>query len=153
KRGSELFDKIGCASCHVRTMTTGEAGTKINGGTFTIPEALGSKSFHPYGDFLLHNVGTGDGIVIPMEEHYGRAMRTAQSRSLSPPDFHHSANKLRTAPLWGLRLRTRLMHDGASVTLSDAIKRHRGEAERSRSSFERLSAADREALLEFLKSL
>jgi len=153
KRGSELFDKIGCASCHVRTMTTAAAGTKINGGTFTIPEALGSKSFHPYGDFLLHDVGTGDGIVIPMEEHYARAMRTAQSKSLSPWNFHSSRTKLRTPPLWGVRLRTRLMHDGASVTLSDAIKRHRGEAQAATRSFERLSAADRDALLEFLKSL
>ena len=41
------------------------AGTKINGGTFTIPPALGNKTFHPFGDFLLHDVGTGDGIVIP----------------------------------------------------------------------------------------
>jgi CxxC motif-containing protein (DUF1111 family) len=153
KRGSELFDKIGCASCHVRTLMTAPAGTKINGGTFTIPEALASKSFHPFGDFLLHDVGTGDGIVIPMEEHYGRTMRTAESRSLSPPSFHDSRNKVRTAPLWGVRLRTRLMHDGASVTLSDAIKRHRKEANGAARSFERLSAASREALLEFLRSL
>jgi len=153
KRGSEVFDRVGCASCHVRTMTTAPAGTKVNGGTFTIPEALGSKSFHPFGDFLLHDVGTGDGIVIPMEEHYGRAMRTAESKTLSPPHFHDSRNKVRTAPLWGVRLRTRLMHDGTSVTLSDAIKRHHGEANGARHSFEGLSAADREALLEFLRSL
>src|SRR5262249_305805 len=153
KRGSELLDKIGCASCHVRTMTTAAAGTKINGGTFTIPEALGSKSFHPYGDFLLHDVGTGDGIVIPMEEHYARAMRTAESRSYSPRVFESSRNKLRTAPLWGVRLRTRLMHDGASLTLSDAVKRHRGEAAGVTRSFQRLTSADREALLEFLRSL
>src|ERR1700675_2142464 len=63
KRGSELFDKIGCAVCHVRTLTTGAAGTKIHGGAFTIPVALGGKTFHPFGDFLLHDVGTGDGIV------------------------------------------------------------------------------------------
>src|SRR2546425_461546 len=56
RRGSELFDKIGCAFCHVRTLTTAAAGTKINGGAYTIPTALGSKSFHPFGDFLLHDV-------------------------------------------------------------------------------------------------
>jgi cytochrome c peroxidase len=39
-----------------------------------------------------------------------------------------SRNKIRTAPLWGVRLRPRLMHDGASMTLRDAILRHRGEA-------------------------
>jgi CxxC motif-containing protein (DUF1111 family) len=155
KRGSELFDKIGCASCHVRTLITAPAGTKINGGTFPIPEALGSKSFHPYGDFLLHDVGTGDGIVIPMPEHYGRAMSNSkvQWREFSPANFHSSRNKVRTAPLWGVRLRTRLMHDGVTVTLSDAIVRHRGEARSTTLRFERLSPADREALLEFLRSL
>jgi CxxC motif-containing protein (DUF1111 family) len=121
RRGSEVFDKIGCATCHVRTLTTAPAGTRINGGTFSIPEALGSKVFHPYGDFLLHNVGTGDGVVIPMAEHYGRAMHRIPWKNFSAASFHGSQNKVRTAPLWGLRLRTRLMHDGASVTLSDAI--------------------------------
>src|SRR5439155_680205 len=64
RRGSELFDAIGCATCHVRTLVTAAAGTAINGGTDTIPPALGEKAFHPFGDFLLHNVGTGDGIVM-----------------------------------------------------------------------------------------
>jgi len=31
--------------------------------TFTVPPALGGKTIHPYSDFLLHNIGTGDGIV------------------------------------------------------------------------------------------
>src|SRR6266481_625777 len=42
KRGSDLFDKIGCAVCHVRTLFTAAAGTKINGGAYTIPTAIGS---------------------------------------------------------------------------------------------------------------
>src|SRR2546429_653017 len=66
RRGSELFDAIGCATCHVRTLVTAAAGTAINRGTDTIPPALGQKAFHPFGDFLLHNVGTGDGIVMAM---------------------------------------------------------------------------------------
>lgn len=153
KRGSELFDKVGCATCHVRTLTTAPAGTKINGGTYSIPEALGRKSFFPFADFLMHDVGTGDGIVVPMPEHYGRSMHRVAWKGFSPEGFHSARNKVRTAPLWGVRLRTRLMHDGASVTLSDAIDRHRGEAKSARRRFRCLSAADRDALLEFLKSL
>jgi CxxC motif-containing protein (DUF1111 family) len=153
KRGSELFDKVGCSACHVRTLTTAAAGTKINGGTYSIPEALGRVSFHPFGDFLLHDVGTGDGLVIPMPEHYGRSMHRVQWKSFSPESFHNAQNKVRTAPLWGVRLRTRLMHDGASVTLFDAVDRHRGEAKAARRRFKCLSANDREALLEFLRSL
>ena len=135
-RGSKLFDKIGCATCHVPSLTTAPAGTKINGGTFTIPDALGQKTFHPFGDFLLHNVGTGDGIVMAMEEHYGRNMYKYSWKNLSEDAFQKTRNKVRTAPLWGVRLRTRLMHDGASVTFHDAILRHRGEASLVRDRFQ-----------------
>jgi CxxC motif-containing protein (DUF1111 family) len=86
KRGSDLFDKVGCAVCHVQTLVTAAAGTKINGGVFAIPTALGNKTFHPFGDFLLHDVGTGDGIVIPTVEHYGRAARQ-MPRECSPETF------------------------------------------------------------------
>ncbi len=153
KRGSDLFDKIGCATCHVRTLATAPAGTKINGETFTIPEALGEKEFHPFGDFLLHNVGTGDGIVQSMDEHYGRDMYKITWKNLSPTAFDSTANKMRTAPLWGVRLRPRLMHDGASLTFEDAIRRHRGEAFEAAFRFKVLAPRDREALLEFLRSL
>ena len=153
KRGSELFDKIGCATCHVRSLTTAPAGTKINGGTFTIPDALGQKTFHPFGDFLLHDVGTGDGIVVPMVEHYGRNMYKISWKNMSLEEFQKSRNKVRTAPLWGVRLRSRLMHDGASVMFLDAVLRHQGEARETTRRFQKLSPRDQEALLEFLGSL
>ena len=153
KKGSELFDKIGCATCHVRSLTTAAAGTKINGGMFTIPDALAQKTFYPFGDFLLHNVGTGDGIVMAMQEHYGRNMYQIQWKNLSLESFASTQNKMRTAPLWGVRLRPQLMHDGQSVTLRDAILRHRGEATKVTRRFKRLKVNDQKALIEFLKSL
>jgi CxxC motif-containing protein (DUF1111 family) len=152
KKGYGLFDKIGCAACHVETLTTAPAGTKINGGTFTIPVALGSITFHPYGDFLMHDVGTGDGILQATREHYGRVFRM-MSDYLSKQDFESSRNKIRTAPLWGVRLCPRLMHDGASLTLRDAILRHHGEANHVSQQFEKLKRQDQEAIIEFLKSL
>jgi CxxC motif-containing protein (DUF1111 family) len=151
--GAELFAKVGCNICHVQTLTTASAGSKVNGGAFTIPPALGDKQFHPYGDFLLHNVGTGDGIVMAMTEHYGKNMYKITWKNLSIPEFNSTADKIRTAPLWGVRLHSRLMHDGASVTLLDAILRHRGEAEHVTDKFEKLKPAEKEALLEFLRSL
>ena len=151
-QGAKLFDKIGCSVCHVSTLTTSPTGTKINGGTFTIPEALGAKTFHPYSDFLLHDVGTGDGTVQAMQEHYGRNMYQIW-KNLNANSFASSQNRMRTAPLWGVRLRPRLMHDGASYTFRDAIMRHRGEAYRDAHRFERLSNREQEALVEFLKSL
>jgi CxxC motif-containing protein (DUF1111 family) len=153
KRGSEVFDKIGCNDCHVRTMTTAAAGTKVNGGAFTVPDALGSKQFYPYSDFLLHDVGTGDGIVIPVPEHYGRRFTEYAWKEMKPDNFQPSRYRMRTAPLWGVRMRTRLMHDGASLTPRDAIVRHKGEAEKAANRFKTLPAKDREALLVFLQSL
>src|SRR5216117_1665708 len=153
RRGSELFDAIGCATCHVRTLITAAAGTALNGGTDTIPAALGEKIFHPFGDFLLHNVGTGDGIVMAMPEHYGPAVYKIVWREFSIDSVGRTRNKVRTAPLWGVRLRPRLMHDGASLTLRDAIVRHRGEATVVSNRFKRLTQSDQEAILEFLRSL
>ena len=117
KTGSELFDNVGCASCHVRSLKTAATGTRIDGGTFVVPPALGSITFHPYGDFLLHDVGSGDGIVQANLEHYGHSVAQQMAGYLSQQHPESTQNKVRTAPLWGVRLRPRLMHDGASLTL------------------------------------
>jgi CxxC motif-containing protein (DUF1111 family) len=131
--GSQLFAQVGCVICHTSTLPTAHAGTVINGGQFTVPPALGNKIIHPFSDFLLHDVGTGDGIV----QNGGQSTR----------------NKVRTAPLWGLRTRTRLMHDGVSVTPRDAILRHDGEARYVINNFRALSDAQKNQLLIFLRSL
>jgi CxxC motif-containing protein (DUF1111 family) len=131
--GGQLFTQIGCASCHRPSIVTAPAGTLINGGTFTVPAALGDKVIHPFGDFLLHDVGTGDGI-----------------QANGPPS---TRNKLRTAPLWGVRTRNRLMHDGLSVTLAEAIQRHQGAAAPVTERFLSLTPAQQEQLITFLKSL
>ena len=131
--GEHLFHTIGCAACHVATIVTAPAGTLIDGGTFAVPVALGNKIIHPYSDFLLHDIDTGDGIVQ------------------TPPE--DTANKLRTAPLWGLRVRPRHMHDLKSLTLENAIDRHGGEAAEVRDRFHRLSESEKEELFRFLNSL
>jgi CxxC motif-containing protein (DUF1111 family) len=131
--GSKLFDQVGCSTCHVATFTTLPAGTVINGGAFTVPDALGNKVIHPFSDFLLHDVNTGDGIV--------------QS------DDQSTANKMRTAPLWGLRTRSRLMHDGQSLTIYDAVMRHGNEADVVMHNFVKLTDAQKAQLLLFLESL
>jgi CxxC motif-containing protein (DUF1111 family) len=153
KAGEALFAKIGCAICHVPTLTTATAGTVINGGKFAIPEALGSKTFHPYSDYLLHDIGTGDGIVTAMEEHYGKRMYQIQWKGLSLDAYSAVATRIRTAPLWGVRMRPSLMHDGASLTFRDAILRHQGEAKGITARFEKSGQADQDAIFEFLKSL
>lgn len=185
KHGAELFTKIGCASCHVENIVTGKSPA-ILAGPGLHPDVLENRTIHPYSDFLLHDVGTGDGISVALIEHFGRQRieRRMREESSSDAEGKGSAsnedecsesyqtavaegeknpkllrdtlcarNKIRTAPLWGLRLRSRLMHDGNSVQLDDAIRRHKHEAEEVSERFFKLKAADQRALLTFLGSL
>ncbi|HKD78986.1 MAG TPA: di-heme oxidoredictase family protein [Candidatus Angelobacter sp.] len=131
--GAQIFNSIGCNICHVTSITTAPAGTVINGGAFTVPAALGNKIIHPYSDFLLHDVGTGDGIV----QNGGQA----------------TANKMRTMPLWGGRTRDRLMHDLLSFTRNDAILRHGGEATGVINNYRALTTWQKNQLITFLQSL
>jgi CxxC motif-containing protein (DUF1111 family) len=61
---------------------------------------------------------------------------------------------VRTPPLWGVRTRPELMHDGLSLTFNEAIQRHAGVGGTdSRNRFNALTAAQRADVIEFLKSL
>jgi CxxC motif-containing protein (DUF1111 family) len=98
-----------------------------------VPNALGNKTIRPFGDFLLHDVGTGDFIV----QNGGQITRT----------------RVRTPPLWGVRTRTRLMHDGESLTFNEAILRHGGEASAVRARYQLLTPTQKMQLISFLESL
>jgi CxxC motif-containing protein (DUF1111 family) len=138
--GASLFHSIGCDICHITTLTTAAPGTLINGGAFTVPAALGSKIIHPYSDFLLHDVGTGDGIAqvnIPGTNTLDQSMK----------------NKMRTAPLWGIRTRNELMHDGENYTRNEAILRHANEANGVINNYRALSTTQKNQLVTFLNSL
>jgi CxxC motif-containing protein (DUF1111 family) len=120
--GEQVFSRIGCAGCHVPTWTTGSSPVA----------ALNGVTFHPYSDFLLHDMGPlGDGI------EQGQARGT----------------EMRTMPLWGLRERTSFLHDGRTRSLTEAIGAHAGQGQAARDQFEALSGPEVQQLLEFLQSL
>ena len=130
RAGEALFDQIDCAGCHVPAMTTGK----------TDIEALSQKTFYPYTDLLLHDMGPD------LDDGYteGSALRS----------------EWRTVPLWGLGLaadsqggQVFFLHDGRATTLRDAIGFHGGEAAASRSAFDQLSPEAQEQLIAFLESL
>ncbi len=121
RRGEEVLRELLCSSCHVPTLATGPSPIG----------ALRHKRFQPYGDFLLHDIGTGDGI---------------RQKDAAP-------DEIRTMPLWGLGARAPFLHDGRAANIQQAIEMHAQEAERSRQGFEALSEEDRTALLAFLESL
>ncbi len=136
RSGEQIFSRTGCTTCHTPAITTAPPGSLINGGAMRVSRALGNKVIHPYSDFLLHDVGTGDGIPF-----------------LPAPEFAGTARQIRTAPLWALRTRNRLMHDGLSSTKEEAIQRHQGQATQVTAAFNRLSQQEKALLLEFLDSL
>jgi len=136
QEGETLFNQVGCNGCHVSTLRTARAGTLINGGAMRVPFALGNKIFHPYSDFLSHDIGTGDGIPV-----------------LPGPEYANTRNLMRTAPLWALRTRNRLMHDGLSFTKQEAIQRHANQGAGARDRYNALTDQQKSLVLTFLDSL
>jgi CxxC motif-containing protein (DUF1111 family) len=120
--GEVRFAKIGCASCHTPTLTSGASPIA----------ALANQTFHPFSDFLLHDMGSlGDGIT------QGGA----------------SGRQMRTAPLWGVRTQTALLHDGRAGSLTEAIQLHDGQAAAARDNFAALNARQQAKVIAFLNSL
>ena len=130
-RGREIFEILGCAKCHTPTLLTGQ---------HSIPQ-LAHQTIHPFTDLLLHDMGDG----------------LADGR----PEFLASSREWRTTPLWGIGLTQAVLgngeatylHDGRASTLEEAILWHGGEAETSQKSFVGLAATERDALIQFLRSL
>jgi CxxC motif-containing protein (DUF1111 family) len=129
-KGKRIFNEIQCSSCHIPEWTTPDSDIS----------ALSNKTFYPYTDLLLHDMGPGldDGATEGSAETY----------------------EWRTPPLWGLGLSPNsqggsffLMHDGRARSIKQAIVLHGGEAESSRNQFTSLSETDKEALITFLESL
>ena len=120
--GERVFERIGCNSCHTATLRSGPSDIA----------ALDRKVYHPYSDFLLHDMGAlGDGIEQGIAK----------------------GSEIRTAPLWGLRVRTKLLHDGRASTIEEAILAHDGQGRGAREAFRSLRREQRNALLSFLRSL
>ena len=109
RAGEQVFAAIGCATCHHPVLNTGPSSNPL----------FDRKPVALFSDLLLHDVGTGDGIVQgPAEEE-----------------------EIRTPALWGLRLRRPLLHDGSAATTerrgAPAWRRGRARAPRVRAAVRR----------------
>lgn len=129
-QGKEIFIQINCAGCHKPSLKTG----------YSSIEVLSNIEFNPYTDLLLHDMGSG------LDDDY--------------TEGNAETYEWRTPPLWGLGLSPNsqggeyfLLHDGRAKSIEEAILLHGGEASISKSQYEGLSQADRNALLRFLESL
>ncbi len=132
--GRAIFTKIGCVHCHTASFTTGKI---IASGSSTSPSAaLSDQPVNLFSDLLVHRMGRGlaDGIT---------------QGGAGPDEF-------RTAPLWGVGQRVFFLHDGRTNNLIEAIEEHKSpgsEADKVIDRFNRLPAAERQDILNFLRSL
>ena len=137
--GHTLFNQIGCGGCHVESITTAANPAAFvpptSGGvpiTSSLNNILANQTFHPFSDFLLHDMGSlGDGIT---------------SGAAGP-------RMMRTAPLWGVRGKSRLLHDGRAEEIEDAINLHDGQAAAAAAQFQGLTDGQRQAILDFLNTI
>jgi CxxC motif-containing protein (DUF1111 family) len=128
--GRQLFQSIGCDKCHKPELKTGASPVA----------ALAHKTFYPYTDLLLHDMGAG------LDDGY--------------TEGHARTSEWKTPALWGLGLSKNsqggqyyLMHDGRAHSIQDAILLHGGESEQSNRNYQQLSQDDKEKLVKFLESL
>lgn len=129
-QGKEIFEQLACSSCHRPVMKTGYNASY---------PALSHKTFYPFTDLLLHDMG--EGLADQGNE------------------FAAKGNEWRTPPLWGLALnkivsqRQSYLHDGRARTINEAILWHGGEAQKSRDAYTKMNATQRSYLMTFLESL
>lgn len=128
--GKQLFIAIGCGSCHRSEMKTGSSPIA----------ALSNKTFYPYTDLLLHDMGTG------LDDGYTEGSATS--------------SEWRTPALWGLGLSKNsqggqyyLLHDGRATSIEDAILFHGGEGDQSKEKYKSLTNDEKKKLIQFLESL
>jgi CxxC motif-containing protein (DUF1111 family) len=128
--GKSVFHNIGCEKCHVPEWKTPVSDIA----------ALSEKTFHPYTDLLLHDIGSAldDGYTEGNAKTY----------------------EWRTPALWGLGVSKNsqggnyyLLHDGRATSIEAAIGFHGGEAAASQEKFSQLNEADKRSLIKFLESL
>lgn len=139
QNGSRLFSSMGCAGCHTPSMTTASNPASFIAPTTgdvsispTLSNTLANQTFHPYSDFLLHDMGSlGDGIT---------------SGAAGP-------TMMRTVPLWGLRAKSQFLHDGRAGDIPTAIKLHDGQGKPAAQAFGALSAQQQLDVVNFLNTL
>ncbi len=140
--GKQIFSQIGCVGCHVASITTAYNPASfvpptINGTGLSsnVNQVLSHVTYQPFGDFLLHDIGSlGDGVN-------------------DDPSIPSDERLMRTMPLWGIRAREVFLHDGRATDLPTAIELHDGQGKAAAAAFEALSAQNQQNLIDFLNTL
>jgi hypothetical protein len=161
--GRMVFDRIGCTACHVPNLTVNHDRRVADVETAFDPER---GSFNRlFATATPRLVATNDGTGYPaLKQPSGapftvRDIFTDLKRHDLGPNFHERdydgtvRTHFLTTPLWGVGSTAPYGHDGRSVSLTEVILRHGGEAQAAAAAFAQLGSGERRKLLEFLSSL
>jgi cytochrome c peroxidase len=166
--GRAVFTQLGCASCHVASMTISQDRRVAD--LETVFDAVQGNPFNrlfstatPLVIGGLAGVSDGTGLPnlkLPAQRPFVvRNFFADFKRHDLGPNFHERnyegtfTERFMTEPLWGVGTTAPYGHDGRSNSLEDVILRHGGEAQTQRDAFDALSRASKNMVLAFLASL
>jgi CxxC motif-containing protein (DUF1111 family) len=128
KQGQQLFHELGCASCHLPALSTGNAHPFVE---------LRGQTIRPYSDLLLHDVGA----------------ELADESGLENPREWRTAPLWGVGLSETVQGYVALLHDGRAASVLEAVLWHGGEAQAARDRVVALAPEERAALLRFVESL
>jgi len=161
--GRKVFDRVGCASCHVADLRINRDRRVADVETVYDPVRGIFNSLFATATTMIREVDDGSGFPTLKRPQGGsfqvQNIFTDFKRHDLGPNFYERnwdgtmQKQFLTRPLWGVGSTGPYGHDGRSVTLMDVILRHGGEAQAARDAFASLGRSDADALLAFLNSL
>lgn len=162
--GKPVLTQIGCTACHIPQMNV--IRDRRVADVETVFDPVRGNPFNRLFATATPKHGTAnDGTGFPTLKLPNGGSFTVQDlfsdfkRHDLGPNFHERnfdgtmQTQFMTPPLWGVGSTAPFGHDGRSMTLTEAILRHGGEALTSRNSFVALAAPQKQQLLDFLNSL
>jgi len=161
--GRRLFDRIGCASCHIPDLQIQRDRRVADVETIFDPENGHMNRLFSTARLLLANpsaIGQESVAKLPaLQPFLVKDIFTDFKRHDLGANFYERnydgtiRTQFLTTPLWGVGTTAPYGHDGRSISLTEVILRHGGEAQAARDAFDALSVANRSAVIEFLSSL
>ena len=155
--GEQIFDQIGCTSCHIPNLP------------------LESTMFYEPGPFNPENTmklsEANEILIFDLLDYVGKLKKNEKGQYLIPlysdlkrhkMGFELDNERLKqkgiptdvwiTKKLWGFYDEPPFLHHGRATLLSEAILMHSGDAEESKNNYKNLNDDQRDYLIEFLKT-
>ncbi|MBI3449960.1 MAG: thiol oxidoreductase-like protein [Acidobacteria bacterium] len=161
--GRRVFQRVGCASCHIqdlwidRDRRVADVETAFDPARGIFNRLFATAS--PRLQLIQDTVGQPplklpSGQPFLVKDIFADFRRHDLGPTFHERNFDGSVTTLfMTEPLWGVGSTPPYGHDGRSTSLTEVILRHGGEAQTSRDRFAALPDAPRAAMLAFLESL